>query len=65
MRKLTKAQREKARLLKAARSAIRLKYSLAADEEIQVRLPEIEDKIDQALAAGEAYVLDIQSVLES
>ncbi len=65
MRKQTKAQREKARLLKAARAAIRLKYSLAADDEINDRLPDIEAEIDKALATGEVFVLDVQSVLES
>jgi hypothetical protein len=46
--------RQKASILKAFRTAIRMKHSLRADEEIQRRLPEIEECIDKALATGEA-----------
>lgn len=53
MRELEKHEIERAAMLKIARSAIRLKYSIAADEEIQVKLPELEREINDALNAGE------------
>jgi hypothetical protein len=48
----------RAAAIKAARSAIRLKHSIAADEELARRLPEIEAEIDVALLTGEPFVLD-------
>jgi len=50
-------------LLKAARAAIRLKHSIAADEEINRVLPEVEKEINAALQAGTAYELDVASLL--
>lgn len=42
----------KAALLKAARSAIRLKHSLAADAELNDRLPVLESMFDAAVQRG-------------
>lgn len=53
MRKKTPAEMEKARLTKAARSLIRLKHSLKADEEINSVLPDTLAEFDEALARGE------------
>ena len=64
MKKLTRPELEKARLLKAVRANIRLKHTLEADAEINEKLPEIEAAIDRAIAAGTVYELDIRSVLE-
>lgn len=52
MRQLTQHEIQKARMLKACRSAIRLKHSLKADEELYQRLPELERRIDGALLQG-------------
>ena len=44
---------ERAKITKAARTLIRLKHSLAADEEINDVLPDTLDEFDDALARGE------------
>lgn len=54
----TDLQIEKAAMLKAYRSAIRLKHSLAADREISETLPDIEVKIDAALQSGQPLELN-------
>ena len=64
MKKLTKSEVEKAALLKAVRANIRLKHAIAADQELNEKIPEIEAAIDRAIAAGTVYELDIRSVLE-
>lgn len=43
----------KAAIIKAYRTAIRTKYSLRADEEIARIIPEVEERINTALANGE------------
>lgn len=53
MRKKTPAEMEKAKITKAARTLIRLKHSLAADEEINAVLPDTLEEFDEALARGE------------
>lgn len=55
---------QKAQILKAVRSNIRLRHSLAADAELNEKLPEIERQVDAAIRAGRVYELDIKSVLE-
>jgi hypothetical protein len=44
---------ERTRITKAARTLIRLKHSLAADEELNEVLPDTLAKFDDALARGE------------
>lgn len=44
--------------LKVARTAIRLRHSLEADNELNEVLPGLEAKIDEFEANGEAWVLD-------
>ena len=63
MRQLTDQEVQLAQLLKAARSAIRLKHALAADRECYALLPEIEKEAKKALAAGQTYVLDTEALL--
>lgn len=53
MRKKTPAEMEKAKITKTARTIIRLKHSLAADEEINLVLPPTLEEFDEALARGE------------
>lgn len=58
MRRTTDLQVQKAAMLKAARSAIRLKHSLHADAEIAAALPDLEERIDTALAEGQPFELE-------
>lgn len=53
MKKKTPAELERAKIAKATRTLIRLKHSLAADEEINAVLPDTLDEFDDALARGE------------
>lgn len=54
----------KAAARKAVRTAIRLKYSLLADAEVNRILPDVEAAMDAAIAAGKPYELDVRSVFE-
>lgn len=58
MRFTTELERKRTAILKAYRTAIRLKYALQADEEIGRRLPEIEEQINTALASGKPLELN-------
>lgn len=53
MRKKTTAEVQKAKITKATRTLIRLKHSLAADEEINAVLPDTLEEFDAAYANGE------------
>ena len=55
---------KRAQVLKTARSAIRLKHSLAADAEINEVLPEIEDRFNRAVAAGKPFELTPGTVFD-
>lgn len=57
MRKKTPAEMERAKITKAARTIIRLKHSLAADEEINAVLPDTLDEFEEALSRGELKTL--------
>ncbi len=52
MRQLSPIEREKAKLLKLARTLIRAKHSAAADDELNEVLPQLELKIDKAIQSG-------------
>lgn len=58
MKALTDLEIERTAMLKAYRSAIRLKHSIAADREISENLPEIEQRIDAALQSGHPLELN-------
>jgi hypothetical protein len=47
---------------KVARAAIRLKYSIEAETEINERLPEVEAAVRRALAEGRGWILDVQAL---
>ena len=64
MRQLSPIEREKAKLLKLARTLIRAKHSAAADDELNDKLPILELAIDKAIQSGRVYELDVRSVLE-
>lgn len=63
MRVTTELESRKASLLKMARTIIRLKHSIAADEEIRRVLPELESKIDLALQKAGPFELDAAELL--
>ena len=52
----------RATALKVYRQAIRLKYSLLADEEINDTLPAVEEAFNKAVAAGKPYRLLVGEV---
>jgi hypothetical protein len=52
MREKTDIELAKGRLLKAIRTAVRLKYSLAADSELNAALPAAEEAFDKAVLQG-------------
>lgn len=64
MKRKDRVEFQKARALKAMRTAIRLKYALLADEEINRVLPELATAFDDAVTAGQPFELDIRSVFE-
>lgn len=53
MRKKTPAEMRRAATAKTTRTLIRLKHSLAADEEINAVLPDTLDELEDALQRGE------------
>lgn len=55
---------KRAQMLKAYRSAIRLKHSLAADAEIAETLPRVEAEIDKALLTGEPLAITPANAFE-
>lgn len=58
MRTLTDIEIQKAAALKTYRYLIRHKHALAADAEIASVLPEVEERIDRALALGQPIELN-------
>ena len=59
-----KVDQARANLLKTIRTAIRLKYSLMADEELNDVLPEAEKKFNAAVMRGQLPdPVDIKKVL--
>ena len=67
MRKKTPAELERARIAKVARTLIRLKHSLAADEELNEVLPDTLEAFDEAITRGELKELktDLAELLGS
>ncbi len=53
MKKKTPEEMERSKIEKAARTLIRLKHSLKADEELNDVLPDALEQFDNALVAGE------------
>lgn len=64
MRKKTKKELKQAQVTKTVRTVIRLKHSLAADEEINAVLPDTLDEFEQAYAKGELKKLTGKAVAE-
>lgn len=53
MNRKSKAEMERAKIAKVARTLIRLKHSLAADEELNEILPDKLEEFDQGVLGGE------------
>lgn len=60
---LTGTEQEWANIKKSVRAAIRLKYQLAADEEINRVLPEVQDLYAKALLERRPFELDTDTLL--
>lgn len=58
MRSKTEVELKRAAVLKAVRTAVRLRHSLAADEELNEVLPEVEVAFDAAVKSGQVFELD-------
>jgi hypothetical protein len=54
----TAQEMSKASILKAARSAVRLRKSIEADHELNEVLPRVEKAFERALAEGEPFTLN-------
>ena len=63
MNKKTRSEMNWSKVRKAAVSAIRLKHSLLADEELNDVLPQLEMDYQKALLSGVAYELDTASLM--
>lgn len=55
---------ERARIAKAARTFVRLKHSLAADEELNAVLPDTLEEFDRALASGTLKTFSLADALD-
>lgn len=53
LRRKSEAEMERARVIKVQRTLIRLKHSLAADEELNEVLPDTLSEFDKAIAGGQ------------
>jgi hypothetical protein len=62
MKETSHLERQKRAVLKAYRTAIRLKYSLMADDEIARTLPDVERKMNMSILRGEPLQLNPGSV---
>ena len=49
---------------KALRTAVRLKYTLMADAEINRRIPELEKRIDAAIASNKPLEITIGEIID-
>ncbi len=58
MQKKSKSQMERAKLIKASRTLLRLKHTLAYDEELNNVLPDQLAQFDDALAKGNLMSLE-------
>ena len=65
MHKRDRIELERARILKIYRMNIRLRHSLAADEEINNTLPAIEAEYNRAVATGQPFQLEAASVFDN
>jgi hypothetical protein len=59
--KRTAQEMDKAKVMKAVRSAVRLRHSIEADYELNEVLPRVEAEFDRALAEGKQFVLDTEA----
>lgn len=55
----------KAAYLKAVRTAVRLKYSLMADAELNKALPRAEKMVEEALRSGESKEITVGKIVDA
>lgn len=65
MRKLTNGELAKRNALKVARTAIRLKHSIEADNEMNEFLPALEEQIDSAITGGKRLEISAGRLFEA
>lgn len=65
MYKKTEVEMARLRALKTFRAAIRLKYALMAEEEINETLPAVEEEFNRAVAEGRPFKLLVGEVFKS
>lgn len=53
MQRKTPAEMQRHKIVKTTRALVRLKHSLAADEELNTLLPDTLEEFDEALARGQ------------
>ena len=63
-RRKTGQELERAELAKSVRSFVRLKYAIAADEEINEVLWDILEEYDTALAKGKAFKFKLSELVD-
>lgn len=59
----TELELRKSQLLKAVRVMVRLKHSMAADEELNELLPRIEAQFEKAINSGKPFELAVHELL--
>ena len=64
MRQKSLSEQTRTDIAKAYRQGVRLKYSIAADHEINDILPSLLDRFDTALMKGIPFEVDIQALVE-
>jgi hypothetical protein len=60
----TELARQRAAIEKSYRAAVRLKYSILADDEIARGLAELKTQMDEALSRGEPFAFNPGSVFD-
>jgi len=65
MTRKDKVDLERTTVTKTVRTAIRLKHSIAADEEINAALPQVLEQFERAVAEGRPFQLEVGSVFEA
>lgn len=63
-RRKTPIEQERANMAAAVRTAIRLRYRIAANDEINDVLWPLMDEFDAAMAAGEEFVFDLSDLID-
>lgn len=58
-------EQEKAKAKKVARTLVRLRFSLMADDVLNDMIPTIDDAVDAALASGKPWRFEVEELIQS